>query len=89
MDRAAKAEYLREQSNVAHTAKWAEDQSKKGTKSATVLELERKAMEEEMATTAAQLTLVRRARIKELYEAEREGWEKELSAKGLALLRDD
>mmetsp|Transcript_11258 Transcript_11258/g.39214 ORF Transcript_11258/g.39214 Transcript_11258/m.39214 type:complete len:111 (+) Transcript_11258:197-529(+) len=89
MDRAVKEEYLRQQRNIAHTAKWAESQSKKAGKSATVIELERKEMEEELRTTAEQLVLVRRERLRVLYDTEAKEWEEELSKRGLALVVDD
>lgn len=45
-------------------------------------------MEEELRTTAAQLVVVRRERIRKLYEEEREGYTKELASMGLAFADD-
>lgn len=42
-------------------------------------------IEADLATFAAQLAAARRERLRELYAAEKKGWQAELAAKGLAI----
>lgn len=46
-------------------------------------------MEEELRTRAEQLVLVRRDRLKKLYDEEAKEWEEELAERGLAYARDE
>ncbi len=69
---------------VAHQALWAAKQAERKTNPKDA-ERERKRQEDELRTTAEQLSIVRRARMVELYATERTEWQALLAAKGLTI----
>ena len=76
--------YLREQE---HGAQWAETQAKRGNTQAEKQRQEQR-MKEEMTQASRELKTRRRERLRMLYAALEERYEKELAEKGLAFIRD-
>ena len=89
MMHAQKNATLREQSIVAQTAKWSEKQGSRGAgKSKEELKREEQEEETEITEMARQLQVIRRERLRRLYQGETAQWERELNAQGLALAKD-
>mmetsp|Transcript_50138 Transcript_50138/g.125030 ORF Transcript_50138/g.125030 Transcript_50138/m.125030 type:complete len:106 (-) Transcript_50138:117-434(-) len=87
-DAYAKAEQdVRDTMVVSATAQWHEDQNAKSMSKSLIRKRDQEAIAKERQAGANELLVRRSQRLAELYEAEREQWEKELSDQGLVIAR--
>eukprot|EP00753_Platysulcus_tardus_P015598 PLAT5118.1.p1 GENE.PLAT5118.1~~PLAT5118.1.p1 ORF type:complete len:123 (+),score=48.50 PLAT5118.1:40-369(+) len=83
---AARERELAERERITHRTRWMErDATRPALQSSKLAE---EAVEEELRMAGVELKMRRRAALRELYEREMRGYERELNAMGLAIYRD-